>query len=402
MRGRRPRPWLREAVAENSSLARLLSVALIVLGAVLERITPPDITVTALFAAAPMVAAPLLSARFTAFIGLVSTLVLMALLAFYDKPGVAEGLTKAVTVATVAVLALFINRIVRRGRERLASTRTVAEAVQLAVLPTPPPRVGRLEIAARYEAAHSDARIGGDLYAVQETPHGVRLLVGDVRGKGLDAIEAVAVIIGTFREAADDELSLERVAVRLDHVLTREAERQAGLERFEGFTTALLAEVWETGKLRLVNRGHPAPLLLGVDGDVQLLEPSQHALPLGLGGLRPASAGDRSGVVEATFPPGATLLLYTDGLTEARAADGTFYDPAARARAEDWALRDPGDLLDALLADVGAYTGGRLSDDMALLAVARTSSATETGAEPPVSGRGGSGETPRRLGVMSA
>jgi serine phosphatase RsbU (regulator of sigma subunit) len=360
-------------VTENSNLARLLSVALIVVGATMEWLTPPDVTLTPFFAAAPMVAAPLCSARFTAFTGLASMLALTVLLLAFDEPGVAEDVMKAVTVGTVSVLALFINRIVRRDRARLASTRTVSEAVQLAVLPTPPHRVGPLKIAARYEAAHSGARIGGDLYAVQETPHGVRLLVGDVRGKGLDAIEAVAVILGTFREAAEDEASLERVAVRLDHVLAREAEREAGLERFEGFTTALLAEVGETGVLRMVNRGHPPPLLLHADGAVQTLEATRPALPLGLGALGPGPADDKAGMDEAAFPPGATLLLYTDGLTEARDGDGTFYDPAARARAEAWGRRDPDALLDALLTDVDAYTGGRLVDDLALLAVARTS-----------------------------
>jgi serine phosphatase RsbU (regulator of sigma subunit) len=406
MGGQRPRPRWPGATAENSDLAWLLPVTLIVLGVTIERLTPPEVTVTAFFAAAPVVAAPLLSARFTALTGLASTLVLAILVSTLDEPVPLENLMNVVTVATVSVLALFVNRSVRRDRKRLASTRTVAEAVQLAMLPTPPPCVGALEIAARYEAAHSDARIGGDLYAVQETPYGVRLLVGDARGKGLEAIEAVAVIIGTFREAADDEPSLELVAARLDHVLTREAERHAGLEQFEGFTTAILAEVRGPEVLRLVNRGHPPPLLFGADGDVQSLEPATHALPLGLGGLDVQPAGHRAGATEAPFPPGATLLLYTDGLTEARAADGTFYEPAVRARAGDWPRGRPDALLDVLLADVDAHTNGRLSDDMALLAVTHGPPAAPLGCAPgprrlPGNSRT-AGQAPARLDVTSA
>ncbi|KPC68075.1 membrane protein, partial [Streptomyces sp. NRRL F-6602] len=165
------------------------------------------------------------------------------------------------------------------------------------------------------------------LYAVQETPHGVRLLVGDVRGKGLGAVEAVAVVIGAFREAAEQESSLEKVAQRLERALAREGVRREGLDQFEGFTTALLAEI-PPGQsvVRTVNRGHPEPLLLHGDGDVRVLVPTQPALPLGMGDL--GVWPDRS---DATpFPSGATLLLFTDGLTEARDRNGVFYDPAER------------------------------------------------------------------------
>ena len=99
------------------------------------------------------------------------------------------------------------------------------------------------DVAARYEAAQADAFIGGDLYAVQDTPHGVRLVVGDVRGKGMGAVEAVAVVIGAFREAAEQEATLEAVAQRLERALAREGTRRDGLDAFEGFTTAVLAEI---------------------------------------------------------------------------------------------------------------------------------------------------------------
>jgi serine phosphatase RsbU (regulator of sigma subunit) len=155
----------------------------------------------------------------------------------------------------------------------------------------------------------ADAFIGGDLFAVQDTAYGVRLVVGDVRGKGLDAVEAVAVVIGAFRETAEQESSLEGVADRLERALAREGTRRDGLDAVEGFTTAVLAEVPHgAGVVRVVNRGHPEPLLLYADGDLDILEPAEAALPLGMGalGVWPDRAEARP------YPAGATLLLYTD------------------------------------------------------------------------------------------
>lgn len=215
---------------------------------------------------------------------------------------------------------------------------------------------------------------------MQETPYGVRLVVGDVRGKGLEAVETVAVVIGAFREAAEQEADLARVAGRLDHALHREGRGREGIDRVEGFTTALLVEVvgaagtigaTGAGVLRLVNCGHPAPLLMLPDGTVSLLEPPEHALPLGLLGLLGSGTGGPPVPYEVDFPLGATLLVHTDGLSEARDEKGEFYQPGPRIRHHGWQRLRPPALLDRLLADVDAYTGGQAADDMALLAVTR-------------------------------
>ena len=73
----------------------------------------------------------------------------------------------------------------------------MAAVAQRAVLPTPPARLGDLHIDARYVPAESEALIGGDLYVVQSTPYGIRVMVGDVRGKGLGAVSAVSGITPT-------------------------------------------------------------------------------------------------------------------------------------------------------------------------------------------------------------
>lgn len=369
--------------------ARWVPPALIVSGVVVDFSLPRDYTPAALFAAAPLVAAPLLSALGTAVCGAAALIALLGTLYFFGGPSWGDAVMTVATMGVVAVLALGINRLVRRVNQQLVSARGIAEAAQLAVLPVPPARIGGLDVAARYEAAQSDARIGGDLYAVQDTPYGVRLIVGDVRGKGLGSVDAVAVVIGAFREAAEEEATLEGVALRLERALQREGGRRRGLDQFEGFTTAVLVEVpaADPGRLRIVNRGHPAPLLL-VGGTLRYLEPSVPALPLGMHEL--GCWPDRADAEQ--LPPGAQLLLYTDGLSESRDERGVFYDPVRRLSGERF--DGPEALLDMLVADVRRHAGGGNADDMALLALRRRAAEAEPG--PDAGTDAGTGGAPVR------
>ncbi|WP_329622161.1 serine/threonine-protein phosphatase [Streptomyces sp. NBC_01255] len=360
---------------------RALPPLIIVGGVVFDLSTPATYTAAPLFSAAPLIAAPFFSTLTTLLTGIAAVLASVGLHVYNGTATEIPALTEVFTVVTVSALALLVNRVVRRSGERLASARVIAETAQKAVLPTPAERIGGLQCAARYEAAQADAFIGGDLFAVQDTPHGVRLVVGDVRGKGMEAVEAVAVVIGAFREAAEQEVSLEGVAQRLERALAREGTRRDGLDAFEGFTTAVLAEIpradgtgggegdargeGDAGSVRVVNRGHPPPLLLYADGKLDVLDPAEPALPLGMGEL--AAWPDRA--EERPYPPGATLLFYTDGLSEARDAEGVFYDPASRLAGR--IFPGPEELLDALVDDVRLHTGGGSTDDMALLALSR-------------------------------
>lgn len=327
--------------------------------------TPPTFTAVPLFVAAPLMAAPFFSLASTVRTGVAAVLAVVGLHAYAGTLTRAVPVTELATVLTASALALVINGVVRRGNEQLASARFIAATAMRAVLPTPDDRIGGLHVAARYEAAQADEFVGGDLFAVADTPYGVRLVVGDVRGKGLDAVEAVAVIIGAFREAAEQERSLEGVAQRLERALAREGTRRGGLDAMEGFITAVLAEIPPgSTNLRIVNRGHPEPILLHSDGAVEVLAPSVPALPLGMNlGVWPDRAD------EWALPAGATLLAFTDGLSEARDPSGSFYDPATRLRGR--IFPGPEELLSALTDDVRLHTGGRSTDDMALLAVGR-------------------------------
>ncbi|MET8127739.1 PP2C family protein-serine/threonine phosphatase [Streptomyces sp. NPDC005065] len=344
---------------------RALPTLMIVGGLVFDYLSPPPFTAVPMFVAAPLIAAPFFSPVGTVLTGVAAVFSILSLRLSSGSPLHVVPFIELATVITVAALAVVINRVVRRSNKQLASARVIAETAMRAVLPTPSERIGGLHVAARYEAAQADEFVGGDLFAVAESSYGVRLVVGDVRGKGLEAVGTVAVVIGAFREAAEQEDSLEGVARRLERALAREGARQGGIDPVEGFVTAVLAEIPpDAAEVRIVNRGHPEPLLLHPDGSLEALFPTVPALPLG---MDLGAWTDRADVWE--LAAGMTLLAYTDGLSEARDAQGDFYDPAARLRGG--IFPGPEELLSALADDVRLHTGGRSTDDMALLAVAR-------------------------------
>lgn len=349
-------------------LVRRLPVLLIVGGLAFGMAAPAGYTAAPFFSAAPPAAAPLSSLRTTALTALAATLgEIWTVLYRGAAPDRRASVTEIVLVFAVSLLALGINRVVRHSGGHPEAVREAAEAAQRAVLPTPPARLAGFAVAARYLGGRTAAGAGGDLYAVQETRHGVRLIVGDVRGKGLPAVVSAMTVLGAFREAADHEATLEAVASRLERALERERERCDGPERSEHFATALLAEIPadEPSVLRVLHRGHPFPLLLTPDGGLRELFPREPGLPLGTGVMgsppgRPA---------ETFFPAGALLLCFTDGVTAARDLFGRCYHPPGRLRGGRFP--DPDVLLDTLVEDITRHTGGEPADDVALLAVQR-------------------------------
>ena len=165
-------------------------------------------------------------------------------------------------MAGVTVAGL-VETVMRQRREaELASVRSIAEVAQRVLLRPVPRSAGHLRVAVSYTSAVAEARIGGDLYEVVASSAGVRVIVGDVQGKGLEAVETAAVILGAFREAAHDEADLTSVGTRLERVADRECRGKV--------RTAVLAEVADDHSVTLLNYGHPAPLILWLDGRVRL------------------------------------------------------------------------------------------------------------------------------------
>ncbi|MFJ1843326.1 PP2C family protein-serine/threonine phosphatase [Streptomyces sp. NPDC088146] len=347
----------------------LLVVPVLASGVLLNLLAPQPYTGLPLLAAAPLIAGAMLPYRACVLVASVACAVSLALDFFRGRSASATVVDLAV-IGLIGILALGVNLLLRRQGRDLARARGIAEAVQLAVLPPPPPRAGPLAVAAGYTAAQVEARIGGDLFAVQETPYGVRMIIGDVKGKGVQAVASVSVAIGAFRQEAENAPTLAELARRLDDALTREASRSGNAASDEDFTTAVLAEVPGDGKLlRLVNRGHPGPYLIH-DGVIERLDATRPQLPLGMG-LGTVATPDGDALTDVfRLPAGALLLMITDGVTEARDRTGTFYDPCASTTLTG-RFMDPGDLVRAVTADVARWTCDGHQDDMAILAVAR-------------------------------
>jgi serine phosphatase RsbU (regulator of sigma subunit)/anti-sigma regulatory factor (Ser/Thr protein kinase) len=259
-----------------------------------------------------------------------------------------EDVAFAEDLARRAALAVETAHAFHEQSGRLATVTRVAEAAQHAILATLPPRIGSVALAARYVSAAAEALVGGDLYEVVDRPGGVRLLVGDVRGKGLEAVRLATVVLGEFRAAAADIDDLVDVAAQID----RRLRRYLG---DEDFVTAVLAELTDDGELTLVNCGHP-PALVASAGRVEEI-PTPASLPLGLGAAPHA--------VRGRLQVGDRLLLYTDGIIEARDADQQFVD----LRRVVGPLSGGGldEVLDRVLVSLRRSVGAALGDDLALV-----------------------------------
>ncbi|MEV0696176.1 PP2C family protein-serine/threonine phosphatase [Streptomyces sp. NPDC050388] len=309
-----------------------------------------------------MIAAPMLSLAWTIASGAAAYLVgwLLSLREGHVLFSPSDFISLA-SIAVLTVVAVFLNRMFAREREQLRTSRQVAEAVQRAMLPAVPGRVRGLAVAARYRAAQEEALIGGDLYAVHDTPYGLRMVIGDVRGKGMQAVTLVNTLLGSFHAAALQLPDLPAI-VRGVEVQLQDVKSHRDDAPYEDFVTAVVVEISpDQSVLRMANRGHPAPLLVH-EGEVTVLEPQEPSLPLGLGDL----AGPEVPVDEFEWPPGATLVMFTDGIIEARDRNGVFFDPVPPLTGP--LPPDPGAVLDAMLAALFRHTR-ELGDDAAALAV---------------------------------
>ncbi|MEV7344275.1 PP2C family protein-serine/threonine phosphatase [Streptomyces sp. NPDC093544] len=239
-----------------------------------------------------------------------------------------------------------------RQRERLTKTlaqaREVARITQEAILRPISRTLDGTQVCTRYHSAARESSVGGDLYDVAVTPYGLRVLIGDVRGHGLDAVRLTADTIAAFRELAYTAPTLTVLAGALDTRLAPELGP-------EDFVTAVFAE-FAPGEVRLVNCGHPPPLRSG--HRVEFLEPVVPTTPLGL------SPEPRQ--YRVRLQPGDRLLLYTDGLTEARDPEGT---PFALLGEAALALREPlpDEALNTLYTRLTTHTGAAPTDDLALV-----------------------------------
>lgn len=242
-----------------------------------------------------------------------------------------------------------------------------------------PPELGPFHVASMYRAAAAHAPVGGDLYAAARTGHTTRVLIGDVRGKGLPAIDDASAVLGAFREAAQQHRTLPELAASLERSVRRHLGELTRIapDSNERFITALLIELPDDEDIaRVVSCGHPAPLLR--QGNQVTLSPvTRPAPPLGLA----ADTPNAFCLDTVAFGPGDTLLLYTDGPAEARDSAGEFFPVLDRAGTWTWDC--PSRLVQHVSVDVDRHAGKNLQDDLALVAVHHPTHPVHAGQAPP-------------------
>jgi serine phosphatase RsbU (regulator of sigma subunit) len=247
-----------------------------------------------------LVAAPLLDSE--------GCLGMIALGAKHRRPFGEDDMELLVALASAAALRLRNLALTEETARRRLLDRELelAHDIQMGMLPRAFPRRPEIEVAAALQPARS---VGGDLYDVEAEGDRVWLLVGDVSGKGVGAALFMAVTKTLFRAIAPSSPSVAAAMARVNHELARDNDRAM-------FVTAFAARLdVATGGLEYVNAGHNPTYRLAAGGALG---------PLG-GAVHPAlGAVDdyeyQAGVVR--LRPGDLLLMYTDGVVEARNAGG--------------------------------------------------------------------------------
>ncbi|MBM3888520.1 MAG: FHA domain-containing protein [Verrucomicrobia bacterium] len=273
-----------------------------------------------------------------------------------------EDLEVLVSAASAAAIALE-NAQMREellAQERLRCEVELARKVQLGFLPADSPRVPGYQFYASYEAAHT---VGGDYYGFLELPdRRLAISLGDVSGKGLPAALLMAHLASDIRFSAISTPDPAAVVESVNRSLG-----DAGL--MDRFVTLLFIVLdWTSHTLRLVNAGHAPPLLRHPSGQMEELGADVAGMVLNIT-LNP---DNRYEAFSTTLEPGALLLLYTDGITDARNAAGEMFGAERLHELFRRVPNDPAQAGDLILREVRAFSAGcAQADDMTLICFGR-------------------------------
>ncbi len=329
----------------GAGLASLWLVAVLLI----DQVTDPSFVPAVLYGVAPLIASAALPPAATAGFGMAAVALTTASIQGNGTWGTAQTWIRIGDVVLVAAAGVVLATVRTRREQQLARVSRIAEVAQRVVLPLIPTHVGPVAAGTRYLSAAEDALVGGDLYDWFHSDQRICFIVGDVRGKGINAVEQAARVIRAFRQSAAGGADLAAAA----------AEMSAYLAPFlddEEFVTAALVQVSGL-QLTLVSCGHPQPLLIAADGAARLIE-LPPCLPLGLGGIYES--------VTVPWGPGDRLLLYTDGLSEARDGHDQFLPVQPLAPLLHTGTVEAA--LDNVLREVRRHVpNGRFTDDLAVL-----------------------------------
>ncbi len=249
----------------------------------------------------------------------------------------------------------------RKAEEALrlayARERRISETLQQALLPALPERIDGLRIASTYIAAVEEAQIGGDFYDVfTPGPELVGLVIGDVAGKGVQAAVHTALIRQALKAYAYLDPSPAYVMEKLNDLVLKETPSEFFVTLFYGLLNL------KDHSLHYANAGHESPLY--VDSvRRQVVEIPNTGVPLGI--IRLAKCEQK--VMHLEY--GSKLVMYTDGVTEARSNGAHFGLEGLKQYLLLHASGFPDELINGLVAQVQEFTGQHLRDDIALLVV---------------------------------
>ncbi|MFL6063090.1 MAG: PP2C family protein-serine/threonine phosphatase [Friedmanniella sp.] len=259
-----------------------------------------------------------------------------------------------------ALMSLVAELVVTHGaygdvftRLRRRRTFSLAAEIQWELLPPLTFGTERIVITGGLEPAYD---IGGDTFDYAVNGDTADLLILDSVGHGLPAAVLASVAVGAYRHARRTMLDLPDIAQQVNDAI-------AGQFGASQFATAVLARLdLDTGRLRWINAGHPAPLILRGSSLVRP-PPCPPSRPLGLQDAKPDYC-------ETRLEPGDRLLLYTDGITEARSPDGEFFGEQRLADfiAAAVAAGDPApEMVRRLMRRLLAHQADQLQDDATIV-----------------------------------
>ena len=253
--------------------------------------------------------------------------------------------------------------------------RRTALAFQQSLLPDSAPELDGLEVAFRYIPAKPlttqgqgiQTQVGGDWYDIIPLAAGrVGLVIGDVEGRGARAAATMGQLRAVLRAYAQDEKSPADIMQKLDEWVRSTAPAGAGGDPPTVSCIYLIYDAWSRS-LTFANAGHAAPLL-ALDGTVRPLEVRHKGVLLGVRGRGiPGLPTYREQTV--ALPPGAALVLYTDGLTDRRPrADGEgHYTEAEALEILRESLASAPASAAAIASAAETAVPGEIDDDMAIL-----------------------------------
>lgn len=263
--------------------------------------------------------------------------------------GVADlGLTEE--LGRHLAIAIRVDRVFRQRSQ-------VAEALQASLLPARLPTVPGLEFAAAYIGATQFQEISGDFYDVFKARDGWGIAVGDVCGKGQDAAAMTAAARHAIRALAHVHGTPADVLAAANEVLVAEDYD----DRFVTVSLAFIRQRERGVQVQLGSCGHVGPAVVRADGRVEILE--GNGLPLGL------FDDTQPGRLELELHRGDVLFFYTDGVTEARGSDLSFFEDRLADELAAVAGRSASEIVRAVQELVTSFSAGELKDDVTILAV---------------------------------